>query len=422
MNIFKRSLALLLASCLTLTAQADLRGVTTGGSTTASSIATAQGGEDSVAAFATGGQASATQLSSTVTHHRVTTVATAGDSVKLPAATVGQEHYVRNDGAAAMQVFGQATETINGVASATGISQAPGMGVWYVCTTAGAWTTSPVSSFVAGADGTIGVPAFSFGGAATTGIYHSGSGALGFSATNTAVMAMSSSELRFGSAKTFGFSSNATPAVAVNDVTLARDAAATLALKNGTNAQAFRVYGTTTGPKYLSLAHDGTDGVIDVVGNNVLRLGLSGGSPGNSNVIFNTAGGVAPAYSFQMGGTTRYAFKSGANTQGSQVIITQATAPTCSSNCGTSPSVTGSDTAMIVTMGSSGVPASGWVITFNGTWAAAPSCVAQSALTTMVVGKMPIAVQTTTTTATVTTNGTAPGTSDKYAVHCIGVS
>jgi hypothetical protein len=50
---------------------------------------------------------------------------------------------VRNDGAAAMQVFGQATETINGVASATGISQGVGMGVWYECTTAGAWTTSP---------------------------------------------------------------------------------------------------------------------------------------------------------------------------------------------------------------------------------------------------------------------------------------
>jgi hypothetical protein len=77
--------------------------------------------------------------------------------------------------------------------------------------------------------------------------------------------------------------------------------------------------------------------------------------------------------------------------------------------------IVGTDSAWIVTMGSSGVPASGWVVTFNGTWPAAPACVVQSALSTMVVGKMPIAVQTSTTTITVTTNGTAPATSDKYA-------
>jgi hypothetical protein len=98
------------------------------------------GGEDTVTAFATGGQGSATALSSTVYNHRVTVCATAGDSVKLPAATVGQDHYVRNDGAASMQVYGQATETIDGVASATGVAQAAGTGVFYVCTTAGKWT------------------------------------------------------------------------------------------------------------------------------------------------------------------------------------------------------------------------------------------------------------------------------------------
>lgn len=47
------------------------------------------------------------------------------------------------------------------------------------------------------------------------------------------------------------------------DTILVRDAAAILALKNSTNAQTFRIYGTTTGPKYLSLSHNGTDGLID---------------------------------------------------------------------------------------------------------------------------------------------------------------
>ncbi len=118
-----------------------------GGITNLSGFAALAGGENAVTAFAGGGQTNATQLLATVSNHRVSTVATAADSVKLPAATVGQVHYVRNDGAFAMQVFGQATETINAVASATGISQGAGMGVWYVCTLAGAWTTDPVTAF-----------------------------------------------------------------------------------------------------------------------------------------------------------------------------------------------------------------------------------------------------------------------------------
>ncbi len=43
-----------------------------------------------------------------------------------------------------------------------------------------------------------------------------------------------------------------------SDVYLVRDAAAVLALKNGTTAQEFRVYGTTTGSKYAKVSHDGT--------------------------------------------------------------------------------------------------------------------------------------------------------------------
>lgn len=104
-----------------------------------------------------------------------------------------------------------------------------------------------------------------------------------------------------------------------------------------------------------------------------------------------------------------------------QLRTFQTTAPTCTSNCGTSPSIAGTDTAMVVTMGATGVPASAWVVTFNGTWAAAPACVAQMALATMANTKLPIAVVTTTTTITVTTNGVAPANADKYAIVCAGV-
>jgi hypothetical protein len=108
-----------------------------------------------------------------------------------------------------------------------------------------------------------------------------------------------------------------------------------------------------------------------------------------------------------------------------QIRLAQTTAPTCTSNCGTgSITVVGTDTAGIVTLGTTGSPASGWVLTFNGTWpnSQPPSCVVQSALASMVVGKMPIAVVTTTTTMTVTTNGTAPANSDAYQYICIGLS
>jgi len=101
--------------------------------------------------------------------------------------------------------------------------------------------------------------------------------------------------------------------------------------------------------------------------------------------------------------------------------VGQATVPTCSSNCGTSPTVVGSDSAGTVTMGATGTPASGFVITFNGTWAAAPSCVMAMGLGSMTSGKIPLVVATTTTTITVTTGGTAPGNSDVYHYHCIGV-
>jgi hypothetical protein len=70
------------------------------------------------------------------------------------------------------------------------------------------------------------------------------------------------------------------------DVRLIREAAAILALKNDTTAQEFRVYGTTTGPQYISLSHNGTDGLVGTVGGGstvfqtgaTTRMTLAGGS------------------------------------------------------------------------------------------------------------------------------------------------
>jgi hypothetical protein len=56
--------------------------------------------EDTITAFATGGQTNATALSVAKKYHRISVCATVADSVKLPTSTAGQAHYVRNDGAA----------------------------------------------------------------------------------------------------------------------------------------------------------------------------------------------------------------------------------------------------------------------------------------------------------------------------------
>ena len=103
---------------------------------------------NAVTAFAGGGQASATQLTMEV--NRVTTVATAGDSVKLPASVPGLTIYVINKGANPMQVFGLGTDQIDAVAAATGVSQMQSSMVIYSCTVAGQWDSQGLATGYAG--------------------------------------------------------------------------------------------------------------------------------------------------------------------------------------------------------------------------------------------------------------------------------
>lgn len=88
-------------------------------------------------AHAGGGQASALLL--TAQYNRVDTVTTAADSVKLPPPSyIGQEIEVVNNAAAnSMQVFGSGTDTINGVATGTGVAQAAGKFAMYKASSVG---------------------------------------------------------------------------------------------------------------------------------------------------------------------------------------------------------------------------------------------------------------------------------------------
>lgn len=104
------------------------------------------GAEPTITAHAGGGQASSVPLTSTTRIHVVSVCATAGDSISFDAsAAAGVMHYIRNNGVAACQLYGVigGTDTINGVAGATGISIPANSGIFVACAVATKWTTTP---------------------------------------------------------------------------------------------------------------------------------------------------------------------------------------------------------------------------------------------------------------------------------------
>ena len=107
---------------------------------------------DGIVASPGGGQLNATKLKAAINH--ITVCATAGDSLALPPAVGGQMLVVINDGIADAQVFAApgSSDTINGVAGATGMAlapstsvllSAPGHHVWYSTPSGDAVGSSP---------------------------------------------------------------------------------------------------------------------------------------------------------------------------------------------------------------------------------------------------------------------------------------
>lgn len=87
--------------------------------------------QNNITAQADGTKANATQI--TAAKARVTTVAGAADSVKLPPGYPGLEVTLYNAGANSMQVFGSGNDTINDVATDIGVAQANGLSAVYTC-------------------------------------------------------------------------------------------------------------------------------------------------------------------------------------------------------------------------------------------------------------------------------------------------
>lgn len=100
---------------------------------------------DGLTAHAGGGQASALLL--TAATNRVTTVATAADSVKLPVSAPGSSINLINDGANALQVFGSGTDTIDAIATGTGVALTAAHRATFYCLTAGAWQSMAGTKF-----------------------------------------------------------------------------------------------------------------------------------------------------------------------------------------------------------------------------------------------------------------------------------
>lgn len=98
-----------------------------------------------ITAFATGGQASATAL--TEETNNVTTVATAGDSVKLPAAEAGKHVYVKNSGATALDIFPATGDSIDALAVNLAIRIQPGSTVNFRAKDGTVWESNVDQSF-----------------------------------------------------------------------------------------------------------------------------------------------------------------------------------------------------------------------------------------------------------------------------------
>lgn len=103
------------------------------------SVTTAQlglgGFANGLTAHAGGGQANALQLGYGTSE--IATVATTADSVALPPAVINAQAVVTNLGVNSMQVFGNGTDTINSVATGTGVALAAGATALYRCTVSG---------------------------------------------------------------------------------------------------------------------------------------------------------------------------------------------------------------------------------------------------------------------------------------------
>ena len=104
------------------------------------------------------------------------------------------------------------------------------------------------------------------------------------------------------------------------DTTLTKTSPGIISQVSGTTAQTHRIYGTTTGPKYLSLSHDGTNAIIDTSASSG-RVSIGG----NATSIFGLSHLLFTDNTFDIGasGATRprSGYFSASITVGTSIIV-----------------------------------------------------------------------------------------------------
>lgn len=160
------------------------------------------------------------------------------------------------------------------------------------------WSGTITGGTIAVADGTAGAPSITFANSTGTGFYRPAGSAIGISTGGTPAMSLNYQAGGYFEAYAAGaytFSPTTDP-TALPDVLLVRDAANTLALRNGTNPQDARFYNT-----YSS------------AGTNFERLNISWQANSNIASIYTTAGGT---------GTVRQLFLGTSNANNGWLVST----------------------------------------------------------------------------------------------------
>jgi hypothetical protein len=109
-------------------------------------------------------------------------------------------------------------------------------------------------------DGALGTSSYSFASETNTGLYRAGAADIRFGVGAADIWRIVASNFDISSTSCFGWGSSG---VTTPDTFLCRDAQNVVAIKQAAVASTLRIYGTTTGPKYLTLSHDGTNAQID---------------------------------------------------------------------------------------------------------------------------------------------------------------
>lgn len=125
-------------------------------------------------------------------------------------------------------------------------------------------------------DGTVSAPGIAFTNDTSQGFFRNGA-TIVLAKSSAALMVWDGTDVRLKSTQTLGWSSG-DPTASASDAVFVRVGANVIGMQNSTTPQEFRVYGTTTGPTYIGILHNGTNAGIYLINDGIFYLGTNGNS------------------------------------------------------------------------------------------------------------------------------------------------